>query len=74
MTRSLIGDNEAEAKCRFFVVGLDDFKTNVESQLKKSPNIFFFFNEWNVRGSQLSEKLSEDLTSFFLQGHSLSLG
>jgi len=42
MTWFLIGDNEAKAKCRFFVASLDNFKISVESQLRKSPNRFFY--------------------------------
>lgn len=41
MTWFLIGDNEAKAKCRFFVASVDNFNISVESQLRKSPNIFF---------------------------------
>lgn len=51
MTWFLIGDDEAKAKCRFFVASLDNFKISVESQLRKSPNRFFLFNKgecWRV--------------------------
>ena len=55
MTRFLIRDNEAEAKCRFFVISLDNFKVSIESQLRKSSKIFS--SKGDVQGSQLSEKL-----------------
>lgn len=46
MTWFLIEDNEAKAKCRFFVASLGNFKINVESQLRKIPTqIFLFFSE-----------------------------
>jgi len=41
MTGFLTRDNDAEAKCRFFVTSLDNFKINIESQLRKSSEMFF---------------------------------
>ena len=42
MTGFLIRDNEAEAKRRCFVASLGNVQIHVESQLRKSSNIFLF--------------------------------
>lgn len=48
---------------------MDNLKINVESQLRKSPNIFFSSMRGMLEGLNFQgEKLSESLTSIFLVG------
>ena len=65
MTRFLTRDNDAEAKCRFLVTSLDNFKINIESQLRKSSEMFFS----KRRCSRVSTFWkTEALPSFFFSG------
>lgn len=65
----MIRDNETEAKCRFFIASLGNFKVSVESQLRKSQTyIYIFLNERDVKGSQLLEKIVWKFNFIFLVG------
>lgn len=64
----LIRDNDTEAKCRFFVASLGNFKVSVESQLRKSQTYISFLNEKDVKGSQLLEKIVWKFNFIFLVG------
>jgi hypothetical protein len=82
MTWFLIGNDEAEAKCKLFCsrAGLNNLMINVGSQFRspKAPQNVFVFSpsEGMFKGLNFLKKKKKvkDLISFSLWGHSLCLG